>query len=73
MMRQPPASWQIDALVAVGAQTRLQQVVQPGQTSPPIEQPPLESASQVPAVLPDGMVQLPLQHSLPEKQTSLSG
>ena len=72
-MRQPPASWQTDAFVEVGAQTRLQQVVQPGHTSPPIEQPPLESAAQVPAVLPDGIWQLPLQHSLPEKQTSLSG
>jgi hypothetical protein len=73
-MRQPPASWQTEALVAVGAQTRLQQVVQPGQTSPSMEQLPVVAmAAQVPAVLPDGIEQLPLQHSVPEKQTSPSG
>jgi hypothetical protein len=73
-MRQPPASWHTDALVTVEAQTRLQQVVHPGQTSPSIEQPPVVLiAAHVPAVLPDGIEQLPLQHSVPEKQTSPSG
>jgi hypothetical protein len=73
-MRQPPASWQTDAFVAVVAQTRLQQVEQPGQTSPSIAQlPVVEIPMQVPAVLPDGIEQLPLQHSVPEKQTSPSG
>ncbi len=66
-MRQPPASWQTDALVAVDAQTRLQHDEQPGHTSPSIAQPPVVwMAAQVPAVLPDGITQLPLQHSLPE-------
>ena len=65
-MRQPPAIWHTEALVAVVAQTRLQQLVQPGQTSPSIEQPPVVwMAAQVPAVLPDGIEQLPLQQSVP--------
>jgi hypothetical protein len=73
-MRQPPASWHTDALVAVAAQTRLQQLEQPGQGSPSMAQPPVVwMAAQVPALLPDGMVQLPLQHSVPEKQTSPIG
>lgn len=73
-MRQPPAIWQTLALVTVLEQTRLQQLEQPGQTSPSIAQPPVVwMAAQVPAVLPDGMEQLPLQQSVPLKQTSPSG
>jgi hypothetical protein len=73
-MRQPPASWQTDAFAAVAAQTRLQQVEQPGHGSPSIVQPPVVwIAAQVPAVLPDGIWQLPLQQSVPLKQTSLIG
>ena len=65
-MRQPSAIWHTDALEAVPAQTRLQQVEQPGQGSPSMVQPPVVAiAMQVPAVLPDGITQLPLQHSLP--------
>src|SRR5438309_2165389 len=70
-MRQPPASWQTDAFAAVWAQTRLQQVEQPGHGSPSIVQLPVVAmAPQVPAVLPVGTSHLPLQHSAPEKQTS---
>src|SRR6185312_5538717 len=73
-MRQPPASWQTDAFDAVPAQTRLQHAEQPGHGSPSMVQLPVVAmAAQVPAVLPDGMVQLPLQHSVPLKQTSPSG
>src|SRR6478752_7177149 len=37
-------------------------------------QPPVAGmGAQVPALLPEAMAQLPLQHSLPEKQTSPSG
>jgi hypothetical protein len=74
MTRQPPAIWQTDAPVVVGAQTRLQHLPQPGQTSPSMVQLPVVwIGAQVPAVLPLGMEQLPLQQSRPEKQTSLSG
>jgi hypothetical protein len=53
-------------LVTVAPQTRLQQAAQPGQGSPSIVQlPVVEIAAQVPAVPPDGIVQLPLQHSAP--------
>lgn len=73
-MRQPSASWHTDALVAVAAQTRLQQLAQPGHGSPSMVQPPVVAiAAQVPALAPAGIEQLPLQHSLPLKQTSPSG
>jgi hypothetical protein len=73
-MRQPPASWHTEALVTVAAQTRLQQLAQPGQGSPSIAQLPIvEIVAQVPAVEPIGIRQLPLQHSVPVKQTSPSG
>jgi hypothetical protein len=73
-MRQPPASWHTDAPEPVSAQTRLQHAAQPGHTSPSMAQLPMvEMAVQVPAVWPDGMVQLPLQQSPPAKQTSPSG
>ena len=73
-MRQPPASWQTDALVTVAPQTRLQQLAQPGQGSPSIVQLPIvEMAAQVPAVPPDGIMHWPLQHSAAVKQTSPSG
>ena len=73
-MRQPPASWQTDAFDAVPPQTRLQQLAQPGHGSPSIVQlPVVEIAAHVPAVPPDGIVQLPLQHSVPLKQTSPRG
>ncbi len=66
-MRQPPASWHTDALVDVAAQTRLQHDEQPGHGSPSIAQLPVVAmAAQVPAVLPDGIEQSPLQQSAPE-------
>lgn len=65
-MRQPSASWHTEAFDAVPAQTRLQHAEQPGHGSPSMVQlPVVEMAMQVPAVLPDGITQLPLQHSLP--------
>ena len=58
----------------MAAQTRLQQLEQPGQGSPSMVQLPVVwMALHVPAVLPDGMVHLPLQQSVPLKQTSLIG
>jgi hypothetical protein len=73
-MRQPPASWHTDAPDAVAAHTREQHDEQPGQTSPSMAQLPIVGmAAQMPALLPDGIMQLPLQQSLAAKQTSPSG
>jgi hypothetical protein len=73
-MRQPPASWHTDAPEAVAAHTREQHDEQPGQTSPSMAQLPIVGmAAQVPAVWPDGIMQLPLQQSPAAKQTSPRG
>jgi hypothetical protein len=69
MTRQPLATWQTWPPVPVSMQRRLQQFVPPVQVSPSTEQPPEPpalSCEQVPAVFPEAIVQMPLQHVLPE-------
>jgi hypothetical protein len=66
MTRQPLATWQMCPPVPVSTQRRLQQVVPSVHAWLSTLQPPepvdLRSAH-VPAVLPAGMVQIPLQHA----------
>ena len=69
MTRQPLATWQTWPPVPVSTQRRLQQFVPPVQVSPSTWQPPEPPAlswPHVPAVLPEAMLQIPLQQVVPE-------
>jgi hypothetical protein len=69
MTRQPLATWQTWPPVPVVTQRRLQQLVPLVQLSPSTWQPPEPPAlrsAHVPAVLPAGIVQRPLQQVVPE-------
>jgi hypothetical protein len=69
MTRQPLATWHTWPPVPVVTQRRLQQLVPPVHVCPSTSQPPEPPAlswAQVPTVLPDGTVQMPLQQVLPE-------
>jgi hypothetical protein len=72
--RQPLAGWQIFTPDrAKGAQTRLQQLVQPSQVTPSWTQPPapvVEISLHVPRLAPVGIEQRPVQQSVDRLQTS---